>query len=532
MDAFFLYLAIFLPFGLGILLLFLPERTGEGAVRALGVLGFAVPLAVALFLALRFGSAPVEDGYRFLTAIDTGLSSLGIELRLGLNGISLPLFLLAGIVGFAAGLHALQSNAPRLRLYIALLLVMQAGLMGTFSSVDIFFFYFFHEFALVPTFVMIGIWGGFGRRSAAIEMTIYLTLGALLSLLGLLLLYVQSGAESFSLPALRDALAAQPLGETVASNAFALLLFGFGILVSLFPFHSWAPRGYAAAPTATAMLHAGVLKKFGLYGLIQIAYPLLPEGAGNWQGLLVWLALGNVVLLGFVTMAQRDLKQMIGYSSVMHMGYAFLGLLAFSTVGVGGAVLLLFGHGLSVALLFMLSTAVYHRTQTYDMQEMGGLIGKAPILAAFFAAATFASVGLPGFANFWGEFTIFISLWETYAWALIPAALGIIISAIYGLRAFSRIFMAEPSDALKEHWEENQVQDLQVRERVPACILLAGLLVVGFFPAVVTGPLDADLPGLQPVAAEASETILPHDATESSRLAATAPAAQEGSAVR
>tara|TARA_R100000027_G_scaffold52103_3_gene40857 strand:+ start:33718 stop:35328 length:1611 start_codon:yes stop_codon:yes gene_type:complete len=491
-DSTLLLLAILIPLLGGFTLLGF-RNLSSSVVRLVALTGFTVPLLIAVWLYFMFVGADQVDGYRFLTELDTGLSFFGINLTLGLNGVSLPLFFLAGIVGLAAGIHALHSEAANRQLYLSLLLIMQAGLMGTFASIDIFFFYFFHELALIPTFVMIGIWGGFGRRSAAIEMTIYLTLGAMLSLLGLILLYNASGVDSFNLIAIREYLLSQPLSDTLQNNIFGLLLFGFGILVSLFPFHSWAPRGYAAAPTAAAMLHAGVLKKFGLYGLIQIAYPLLPQGAGHWGPLLVWLALGNVVLIGLITMAQRDLKQMVGYSSVMHMGYCFLGLVTFDAIGVGGAVILMFGHGLSVALLLMLSTAVFHRTQTYDMKEMGGLASRTPILAGMFVAATFASIGLPGFANFWGEFAIFVALWHYNPWVMAIAATGIVISAIYGLRAVAWVFFGKPSEALEEHWRENKPFELRQGERLAATLLFSGLFVIGFFPRIFSDYVDMDL---------------------------------------
>ena len=468
--------------------------------RVIAVVGFGLPFLSALFLAFNFDSA-LAGGYNFELKMATGLESLGIYLHLGLNGISLPLFLLAGVVGFAAGLYAIFSKAERPHLYLALLLFMQGGLMGTFASVDIFFFYFFHEFALIPTFIMIAVWGGSDRRAAAMEMTIYLTVGAMLSLLGLIALYVTSGAESFALPALRDSLAAQPLVETVQANIFALLLFGFGILVSLFPFHSWAPKGYAAAPTGAAMLHAGVLKKFGLYGLLQIAAPLLPTGLAYWFPWLAWLALGNICIIGLITIAQRDLKLMLGYSSVMHMGYAFLGIAAFSIVGVGGALLMMVAHGLSVALLFMLSTCIYQRTLTFDLSSMGGLAKKTPILCAFFLAGTMASIGLPGFGNFWGEFTIFIALAETETtrWLLLPAALGIIISAIYGLRAVANVFFGSPRPPFASRLEEASIRDLQPFEKWPAVVLIAALLVTGIFPRLLSDRADQALTELYPV---------------------------------
>ncbi|MEC7229746.1 MAG: proton-conducting transporter membrane subunit, partial [Verrucomicrobiota bacterium] len=287
-SSLFLLVSIFAPILAGLVLI-CGSRLSVNSMRALSVFGFGCPLMVGIMLYGLFDPSLAGE-YNFELRLPTGLESIGIYLHLGLNGISMPLFLLAGMVGLAAGLYAMNSKAERLHLYLALLLFMLGGLMGTFASIDVFFFYFFHEFALIPTFLMIGIWGGAGRRIAAIEMTIYLTLGALLSLLGLIALYVQSGVDSFSLLELRNYFSAHPLTETVQNNIFALLLVGFGILVSLFPFHSWAPKGYAVAPTSAAMLHAGVLKKFGLYGLLQIAAPLLPSGAEHWFPWIVWLA--------------------------------------------------------------------------------------------------------------------------------------------------------------------------------------------------------------------------------------------------
>jgi len=486
-------LAVALAIGLG-----LPKRWSV----LLSYVGFAVPALMGLHAWFHFGSAPKEaHGYAFLTRYSTGLDGLGIGLKLGLNGVSAPLFAMAGIVGLAAGLYAIQSQAERLKIYLMLLLVMVAGLMGVFASVDVFYYYFFHELALIPTFIMVGVWGGRDRSYAAMQMTIYLTLGAMLSLIGLIALYVRSGASSFDLLALRDALAAQPLDGLVQRHLFGILLLGFGILVSLWPFHSWAPLGYGAAPSSAAMLHAGVLKKFGLYGLIQIALPLLPLGALSWaHSLAGFAAFGNILVIGFVTIAQRDLKQMVGYSSVMHMGYAFLGIACGSVLGASGVVLFMIAHGFSVALLFLLSTSVHQRTQTFDLEQMGGLARTAPILAAFFVAATFAGIGLPGFANFWGEFTIFFALWKFSPGYTVIAVSGIVISAVYGLRAAARIFFGEPTEEFARVAAKHPRGDLAWAERLPALILLVALLWIGLWPKSVTDSIDLAKPGA-PVAA-------------------------------
>jgi NADH-quinone oxidoreductase subunit M len=486
----------------------LPDRVAKIVVG----LGFLLPALLGLHTWWHFPAELAGADYAFRSLYDTGLKDLfGISLHLGLNGISMPMFLMAGVVGLAAGLYAIQSKAERPRLYLGLLLVMQGGLMGVFASIDIFFFYFFHEFALISTFILVGVWGGRDRGYAAMKMTIYLTLGAMLSLLGLIIIYAQSGAETFDLIALRAEIAAHGLSGTVQNHAFGLLMFGLGILVSLFPFHTWAPLGYGAAPSSVSMLHAGVLKKFGLYGFVQIALPLLPLGAASWAPALAWLALGNVVIIGLIAIAQRDLKQMVGYGSVMHVGYGFLGVACLTSLGAGGVVLFMVAHGLSVSLLFLLTTSVHHRTGTFDMDDMGGLVKKAPVLAAFFLTAVLASIGLPGpgLLNFWGELTIFMAIYEHSEWMVVPALLGVVISAIYGLRAMGKVFYGQPSAAFLKHQETHPVTDLRWSERLPAIILLVTLVGFGVWPRALSDPLNKTINALYPATAPAALTETP-----------------------
>ena len=239
------------------------------------------------------------------------------------------------------------------------------------------------------------------------------------------------------------------------------------------------------------MLHAGVLKKFGLYVLIQVAYPVLALGALEWSETLAVLALFNVIFIGLVTMAQRDLKMMVAYSSVAHMGICFLGLATASVLGVGGAMILMFGHGASVALTLMLSTMIINRTGEWEMRKMGGLYRRAPILGAFFIAASFAGAGLPGFANFWGELCVLTSLWNFSPVVCVLGATGIIISAIYALRAIANIFMGEPSPAIADKFDS--ITDMTLREKIPAAILIVSLLIVGFFPKTVSEGLNSYL---------------------------------------
>ena len=483
-------------------LLFLAKSSPLAVRKTITALGFAIPCVIAIALCALFaGAKDAETGYAFFSECRwLGVESFGIWLALGLNGISLPLFAMAGIVGLAAGIRALTTKDLKMpTLYFAVLLVIQTGLLGLFASVDVFAFYIFHEFALIPTFIALLVWGGNARKNVAITMAVYLTLGAMISLAGLIYFYTSVSAGGFDFISLKNAIAAGDFDSGASSTIFGLLLFGFGILVSLFPFHSWAPDTYSTAPTPVSMLHAGVLKKFGLYGLVQIGAAFLSSGLASWANWIVVLALCNVLAIGLITIVQRDLKQMVSYSSVAHMGPIFLGIAAFAlsggeVSGLGAAVLMMFAHGLSVALMFHLSQSVADRTGTFDMAKMGGLAKQAPVLAAFFVAATMASIGLPGFANFWGELSIFVSLACLKPFWLVALVIAsIVISAIYGLRAVARIFYGSPNPEGLPAEQFALVKDITPAERVPALLLFAALVAVGFVPSLVTDNLDATL---------------------------------------
>jgi NADH-quinone oxidoreductase subunit M len=264
-----------------------------------------------------------------------------------------------------------------------------------------------------------------------------------------------------------------------------LLLIGFGILISLFPFHTWAPEAYASAPAPAAMLHAGVLKKFGLYGLLRLALPLVPEGARYWTNLLVVLLVGNIIYVGLVTIAQKRLDRMLGYSSVMHMGYIFLGVASATILSATGAVVLMFAHGLSIALLFALAGELRNRTGTLAFDELGGLAKVMPFAGLAFGFGVFAAIGLPGLANFAGELMIFFGAfkngWEMehfhiFQIATMLALWGVVISTVYMLRAYRRTFMG----ALNERWKE--IVDVRFSLRIPIALLIGALLCYGFFP--------------------------------------------------
>src|SRR5436853_6686329 len=409
-----------------------------------------------------------------------------IHFALVIDGLRLLMLLLATIVTAAAVWFTGKIDNYE-RAFYACLLFISGGAIGAFASIDLFFFYAFHELALIPTFLLIGIWGTGNRFAAAWKITIYLTLGSFILLIGLILLYQNLSPleRTFDIREMQRAIAVHQIPAEEQRHIYLLLLIGFGILVSLFPFHSWAPDAYASAPAPAAMLHAGVLKKFGLYGLLRLATPLLPQGAHYFRYLLAILLLGNIIYIGLVTIAQKHLDWMLGYSSVMHMGYIFLGIASANVLGMVGAAALIFAHGLSIALLFAVAGQIRNRTGTLAFSELGGLAKVMPFAGLAFGFAAFAAIGLPGFANFVSEIMIFFGAirhgWEVQRFHIFQVATalalwGVVISAVYMLRAYRKTFMG----TMAERW--TKIVDLGADLRIPVALMIAGLVWFGFFP--------------------------------------------------
>jgi NADH-quinone oxidoreductase subunit M len=475
-----------LPLLAALLLVFVPGNY-RVIIRAIALAATFVSMLLAVKMFCRFVAG--HAGYQFEQQIPW-VESLGISYHVGVDGLNVGLILMGAIVAFAAACCSWEIQTREKEFYI-LLLVMTGGILGAFASLDLFFFYAFHEFALVPTFIMIGVWGRGERKNyATFQITIYLSLGALIALIGLIALYLKSGANTFDIPKLTTYITAHPLASPVQNFIFPLLLFGFGILVSLWPFHSWAPLGYGSAPAPTAMLHAGVLKKFGLYGLIRVALPLLPQAAQSWMQILAWLCLGNILYVGWVAMKQKDLNLLIGNSSVAHMGFIFLGIASLNLIGVTGAVLVMIAHGFLAALTFALSGYIYQKTGTLQIGELGGLCRKLPFIGTVLLMAAMAGCGLPGFANFVGEVTVFFGAWSQPSLRLVTGLAlwgGLIIGAVYMTRAIRNVLHGP----LPQKW--GQLADAtDIWRKLPYALLLASLLVFGCFPKLLTSQIEPD----------------------------------------
>ncbi len=448
-------------------------------IRTIALAATALSLLCGLAVFISFD--PSGAGYQFKESL-TWVESLGIQYKVGVDGINVGLILMGTIVAFAATAMS-YLVVERIKEFYLLLLVMVGGILGAFASLDMFFFFFFHELALIPTFIMIGVWGrGENKNYATFNITLYLSAGALIALLGLIALYLTGNPRTFDLEELTRQFTQNAMPVERQQLIFPLLLFGFGILVSLWPFHTWAPLGYGAAPTPTAMLHAGVLKKFGLYGLLRIALPLMPQAAQSWLQVIAYLCLGNIIYNGFVAMRQRDLNQLIGNSSVAHMGFIFLGLASLTLVGVTGAVVIMVAHGLLAALSFAVSGHFYKQAGTLDMDKMGGFLQRMPFVGSAFLIAAMAGCGLPGFANFVGEAMTLFAAYQSLPFITSIAVWGgLVIAAIYMLRAV-RDILHGPLPV-----EFDRVSDAQGWWRkLPFALLFITLLFFGVWPRALT----------------------------------------------
>jgi NADH-quinone oxidoreductase subunit M len=463
--------------------------------RRTAVIAAVIALVSASLVFLGYDRA--ISGYQFRSFLPL-VTDWDLKFSVGVDGLSATMLLLTSIVALASVWLAPKVEEGENR-YYACILFIAAGAAGAFASLDLFFFYAFHELALIPTFLMIGIWGSGNRQSAAWKITIYLSIGSIVLLVGLIGLYLLPSPDqrTFDIVKLQELAATGAFSGPGSRSVYLLLLLGFGTLVSLFPFHTWAPQAYASAPVPVTMLHAGVLKKFGLYGLLRVALPLMPDAARHWAWLLLILLAGNILYVGLATIAQKQLDLTLAYSSVMHMGYIFLGIASYNVIGLNGAALLMFAHGLSIAALFALSGELRKQTGTLNYLDLGGLATNMPTLSFVFGLATFASIGLPGFANFASELLVFFGAFKNstpgagfneFQVVGTIALWGVVISAVYMLRAYRAIFMGER----QARWQ--MVKDMPLSLGWTIILLVVALLIVGLVPRTV---LDAVEPGIR-----------------------------------
>jgi NADH-quinone oxidoreductase subunit M len=454
----------------------------------------AITFVLAAWLLIGFDRARA-DQYQFETRL--AWLPFGSDYRIAVDGLSMPLVALNALLSLSA-IAGSWRIAARQPLYFSLFLVLESAVAGVFTAGDLFLFFLFWELELIPMFLIIGIWGGVRREYAAFKFILYTVAGSAFMLVGIFLTawfgHDQGAPLTFGIPELARFNFAQ-YGTGIASLggiAFLLMFIGFAVKVPIFPFHTWLPDAHVEAPTAGSVMLAGVLLKMGGYGLLRLCVTLLPQGAHDWQTLLIVLAVINSVYGALLALAQTDLKKMIANSSISHMGYVVLGIAALSQVGFQGALLVMLAHGLYSGLLFSMVGLVYDRTHTREVSAMSGLAARLPFIASVFMMAGLASLGLPGLAGFPAEFTTFIGAFGVYPLATIVCVCTIAITAGYILWRLGSVLFGP----LTPEW--SGLTDAIWRERLAVGILAAATLLIGVVPSVVA---DMSAGGVAPIAA-------------------------------
>ncbi len=468
---------IFTPLIAGLVLLLVPAGRKDwirGIAAAAGV------LTLGLSLALYAGYDVSRGGYQFIEKVDW-LPALGISYHVGVDGMSVPLVLLAGLV-IIAGVLVSWKIDDRPREFFSFLMFLGASVMGVFVALDLFMLFFFFELAVFPKYLMIVVWGyPKTREYGGMKLTLYLFIGSVVALVGALAIYFGSGQGTFNMLTLEQA------GFSMAFQRlwFPFVFFGFAILGGIFPFHSWAPDGHVAAPTAISMLLAGVEMKVGAFAALRVGIMLLPEGAQYWAPLVLALGTVNVVYGAFIAMVQKDFKYVIGFSSVSHMGLVLIGFATLNREGLIGAGMQMFSHGVMTALFFAVVGMVYDRAHTRDIASLGGLVRKMPWAAIGFIIGGLVSMGMPGFSGFVAEFPIFMGAWRVAPLVAIIAILGILITTGYILLVVRRVFFGDIPASLDE-----TVGDVSIKDKVVIGVLSAIMILLGWFPSLLVPMIE------------------------------------------
>jgi len=457
-----------------------------GARSAAAARGVALVTALASFGATLYTAASFVPTKGLQTIVNTPwVTELGIRYHLAADGISLTLLVLTGLAATAGVLFS-WNITERTGEFFALYLALIGGVYGVFLSADAFVLFVFYEIAIVPKYFLIANWGSTNREYGAMKLVLYSFAGSALVLAGLLWAYAAGGGRSLALADLATAAASFSRPEQL--GMFALVFLGFAVLAGMFPFHTWAPTGHVAAPTAASMLLAGVVMKLGAYGCLRVAMPLFPVGFAYFQPFIAWLAIAGILYAGLVALVQDDFKFVIGYSSVSHMGFVLLGLAAANSQAVSGAVLQMFSHGVIAGLLFaVVGRMVYERTHTRQLADLRGLPlhRLMPFAALTFVLGGLASMGMPGFSGFPAELTILIGTWKTSPlWATFAAG-GVLVAAAFTLRVIHVSFFGNTAAATTCAVPDHPYAPISWPEKAGALLLIAATVYVGLKPDVL-----------------------------------------------
>ena len=478
----------FLPV-LGAALIFLLPRRREGLVKVTALATSLVTFVVSVPLFTRF-DASLSD-YQFVEQ-RAWMPTLGVSYHLGVDGISLLLVLLTTFLMPLVLLSSWHSIDRRWKEFAITMLLLETGMLGVFVALDLFLFYIFWEAMLIPMYLIIGIWGGPNRVYAAVKFILYTLAGSLLMLVAILALYflhgAATGAYTFDLPVLVRYVLPAGRAQNLMFLAFAL---AFAIKVPMWPFHTWLPDAHTEAPTPGSVILAGVLLKMGTYGFLRFCLPLFPQATMTFAPWMFWLAVIGIIYGAWVSTAQADMKKLVAYSSVSHLGFVVLGVFTLNPQGMVGAIIQMVNHGLSTGALFLIVGMLYERRHTRLIADFGGLWSVVPALSALFLIVTFSSIGLPGLNGFVGEFLILVGAFQVNRPAAVLATSGIIFAAVYLLWMYQRVIFGEVT-----HEENRRLPDLSLREWVILVPVLVFIVWIGVYPVAFTAKTEASVQAL------------------------------------
>jgi NADH-quinone oxidoreductase subunit M len=495
MDSLVLTLITFIPLVGALVIMFVPKERQKMIGWTAIIVSF-VPLALSTWLWFAYDSRGLQfpEGVQFFVS-KPWIPEIGVRYMMGADGVSVPMIFLTSLLTTVSLIYSLIIE-KRAKEYFWLFLVLETGMLGTFCALDFFLFYVFWELTLVPMYFLIGIWGGPRREYAAIKFFLYTLAGSVAMLLAIIALYFHTSPHTFDMMAMAKSGMDFRLGSVLAPLVFWGLFLGFAIKVPIWPFHTWLPDAHVEAPTAGSVILAGVLLKMGTYGFIRVLLPIMPITFRSYWMPIALLALISIIYGALVAMAQKDLKKLIAYSSVNHMGYVILGVAAAAApvismtaddkaMALNGAMMQMFNHGIITGALFLLVGVIYERAHTRDLDSFGGLGARVPVFAGLFMVACFASLGLPGLAGFVGEFFVFRGAFAASILIAALAAIGIVVTAAYLLWTIQRVLLG-PSNPKYEG-----MPDADTREIVSLAPLVAFMVLFGVWPAPILRILNS-----------------------------------------
>jgi NADH-quinone oxidoreductase subunit M len=497
-DSWGLTLAVFLP-AVGMVVVLAIPNAQETALKVTTLATTLATLAVGVGLLARFdydrtGALQFDVNERWIDVINS-------RYHMGIDGIALPLLLMTMLITVMCVIytwdHFPEPRTPKA--FLALILLLETGMNGTFCAQDLILFFIFFELVLLPMFFMIGVWGGPNREYASIKFFLFTLFGSALMLLSFLALFFLSDPQTFDIPRLA-AQGGAGLAVSTQNLIFVGLFLGFAIKVPMFPFHTWLPDAHTEAPTVGSVLLAAVLLKLGTYGFVRIALPILPEAAHDWAPWIGLLAVIGIIYGALCCLAQRDMKRLIAFSSVAHMGFVMLGIATLTDFGINAAVFGMVAHGLITGMLFFLAGSVQERYETREISRLGGLLVQVPRLAWILGFCAMASLGLPGLAGFWGEFPAILSAYDpaagvseiTFRVYMVVAAVGTVLAAGYLLWMFQRVAFGK----VKAEFENAHVHDVHWPEWIAWTPLLILILVLGVYPNLIFRITDGAATGI------------------------------------